>query len=218
MERLIYEFDCRVEVTILTWKWLQIRSVPQFLYICQFLDTPSISTCTSVFCWILSRWQWPPWLGLSITFSIKNPVSGNPGYGNDNLGGWTCPLLKPSQQRILDALLWIVFEVFLSTRVNTFFKKKEEEKQRQVELSTFFLSFCPLCESEGENVPHPSFSSLPGRYILLGEQWGMWIYVGPGSSWEVPECSSLFGGQSRVWNPGSWGLGTPGRGWWWDRE
>lgn len=130
MERLIYEFDCHVEVTILTWKWLQIRSVPQFLYICQFLGTPSISTCTSVFCWILSRWQWPPWLGLSITFSIKNPVSGNPGYGNDNLGGWTCPLLKPSQQRILDALLWIVFEVFLSTRVNTFFKKKRKRRSK----------------------------------------------------------------------------------------
>lgn len=40
---------------------------------------------------------------------------------------------------------------------------------------------------------HPSFPSLPGGYVLLGEQRGMWICVGPGRSRELPECSSLFG-------------------------
>lgn len=129
MEHLIYEFDWHVEVTIPTWKWLQIRSIPELLYMCQFLHIPSISMCTSVFCWLLSCWQWPPWLGLSITFSIKNPVSGNPGYGNYNLGGEFVLYSSPANREF-----WMhYFELYLKCfcpRELTFSFKKRNRKSK----------------------------------------------------------------------------------------
>lgn len=85
-------------------------------------------------------------------------------------GGELVRYSSPANREFWMHYFELYLKCFCPQELTLSLKKKEEEKQRQVELSTFFLRFCPLCESEGENVPHPSFSSLPGRYILLGEQ------------------------------------------------
>lgn len=76
-----------------------------------------------------------------------------------------------------------------------FFKKSRKSKDRSNSLCSS-LGFYPLCGSVGEDVAHPSFSSLAGVCILLGEKLGRWMYVGPGRRRELPKCSSLFEGQS----------------------
>lgn len=89
VERLIYEFYYLVKVIVRMWKWLQISSSPQFVCVLHL----KYLMCQQVHLLFSSNF----WVGraiggdhhgccLVLHFSIKNPVSGNPRFGNVNLG------------------------------------------------------------------------------------------------------------------------------------
>lgn len=148
---------------------------------------------SEIFC-ILSCWQWPPWLGLSITFSIKNPGLGSPGYGNENLGVEFVHFSCPANRELDNSKFFCQQELTLSLKQQQQ-KKSGKSKDRSNYLHSC-LGFPNVWISKGKC--GSSLFLLPAWGIDLAgraEQCGCWRSRGD------PECSSLFGGWSREFNP-----------------